>query len=89
MIINPQPHYVRKLVVRTFAELGVTVHSASDLEETILGDETDHNGRSYRLGGYLAMWLVEVNILQFYDAEGRTLRTINLLKEPQGIKSAA
>ena len=89
MIIKPQPHYVRKLVAQTFAELGVTVHSVSDLEETILGDESDHNARSYRLGGYLAMWLVEVSILQFYDAEGRTLRTINLLEEPQEIKSAA
>ena len=89
MIMNPQPHYVRKLVARTFTELGVTVRSVSDLEETILGDESGHNARSYRLGGYLAMWLAEVCDLQFYDAEGRTLRTINLLEEPQGVKSAA
>jgi hypothetical protein len=89
MIINPQPHYIRKLVARTFAELGVTIRSPSDLEETILDDESDRSGRSYRHGGDLAMWLVEVGTLQFYDAEGRMLRTINLLEEPQGIKSVA
>lgn len=89
MIINPHPHYVRKLVTRTFTELGVTVHSSSDLEETILSDEIGRNARSYQIGGYKAMWLVEVGSLQFYDAEGRMLRTINLLEDPQEIKSAA
>lgn len=89
MIINPQPHYVRKLVARTFAELGVTVRSLSDLEETILGDEGDHSARSYRIGGNLAVWLAEIGTLQFYDAEGHMVRTIKLLEEPQGINSAA
>lgn len=89
MMVNPYPHYVRKLVVRTFTELGVTIPSLSCLEETILDDESDHNARSYRIGGWMAMWLVGVGILQFYDAEGRMLRTINLLEEPQEIKSAA
>jgi hypothetical protein len=89
MIIVPQPHYVRKLVARTFAELGVAVPSASDLEETILGDESDQSARSYRIGGYKAMWQVGAGILQVYDAEGSTLRTINLREEPQGTKSAA
>jgi hypothetical protein len=89
MIITFHPHYVRKLVTRTFTELGVTVRSSSDLEESIVGDETDGSARSYQIGGYLAMWLVEVGSLQFYDVEGHTLRTINLLEEPQEIKSAA
>ena len=89
MIITPQPHYVRKLVARTFTELGVTVRNPSDLEETILEDEGDHSARSYQFGAYTATWLAEVGILQFNDAEGRMLRTINLLEEPQGSKSAA
>ena len=37
--------------------------------------------RSYRLRGYMAMWLVEVGIVQFYDAQGNMLETLNLFEE--------
>ncbi len=89
MTINPQPRYVRRIVAQTLRELGATVRSSSDMEETILGDESDHGSRSYRVGGYLASWLVEAGVVQFYDAEGHMLRAINLLEQSQGVTSAA
>jgi hypothetical protein len=78
MTISPQPRQVRRIVVRTFAELGVS--TVSDLDEQILVDE-GHVARSYKVGDYLAMWLVEVGVLQFYDADGNMIKTINLLEQ--------
>ena len=45
--------------------------------------------RSYRTDGLMAMWLVEVGIVQFYDADGAMVRTINLLEEMEPLKVAA
>src|SRR5271165_794497 len=41
------------------------------IEETILIDEGRYVARSYRMDGYMAMWLVPVGIVQFYDDRGR------------------
>ena len=60
-----------------------------DLEETILIDDGKYTARSYRVEGYMAMWLLEVGIVQFYDAEGNMLATVNLLKELEPLKIAA
>ena len=81
MTVAPRPEYVRQLVVHTLQEFGVTLRGVSDLKETILIDEGRYLARSYRLQGLLAMWLVEIGIVQFYDAEGTMLRTINLHEE--------
>jgi hypothetical protein len=49
-----------------------------EIDETILIDEGRYVARSYRTPGYMAMWLVSVGIVQFYDDQGRMLVTINL-----------
>jgi hypothetical protein len=54
-------------------------HSA-EIDETILIDQGRYVARSYRIEGYLAMWLVPVGIVQFYDDHGRMLETINLFE---------
>jgi hypothetical protein len=82
MTINPQPRQVRRIVVRAIAQLEAKIIGVSDLDEQILVDE-GHVARSYKVGGYLAMWLVEVGVLQFYDAEGNMIKTINLLEQPK------
>jgi hypothetical protein len=51
-----------------------------NLEETILVDQGRCVARSYRADDYLAMWLMEVGIVQFYNAEGDMLLTVNLLE---------
>ena len=50
------------------------------IDETILIDRGHYVARSYRIAGYLAMWLVGVGILQFYDDRGGMLATINLFE---------
>jgi hypothetical protein len=60
---------------------------ALEINETILIDRGQYVARSYRAAGYLAMWLVSLGLLQFYDEDGRMLATVNLFESlrPQGI----
>ncbi len=89
MTVAPELHEVRRLVIQFFAELGAALPTLFDLEETIRIDEGRCNARSYRVEGYMAMWLLEVGIVQFYDAKGNMLATVNLLKELKPLKIAA
>jgi hypothetical protein len=60
-----------------------------EIRETILVDEGRYVARSYRLNGLLAMWLVAVGILQFYDSRGHMLATINLFESLRPQRMAA
>jgi hypothetical protein len=78
MSVVMQSDAVRRLVIKTFVDLG-TEHSALwDLEETVSIDEGRVVARSYLLDRLFAMWLIEVGIIQFYDCEGNMLRTVSL-----------
>ena len=37
----------------------------------------------------MAMWLIDVGLVHFYDADGYMLRTINLFEEARPLKMAA
>ena len=89
MTVEPEAHDVRRLVIQILEELGAATPTLFDLEETILIDDGKYAARSYRVQGYMAMWLLEVGIVQFYDAEGNMLATVNLLKEMEPLKMAA
>lgn len=89
MRVEPEPHEVRQLVIQTFEDLGADVSSLFDLEETLLIDGGKYAARSYRVDGYMAMWLVEVGIVQFYDAGGNMLATVNLFRELEPLPMAA
>ncbi len=89
MTVAPELHEVRRLVIQFFAELGAALPTLFDLEETILIDDGKYTARSYRVEGYMAMWLLEVGIVQFYDAEGDMLATVNVLKEVEPLKIVA
>jgi len=89
MRVNPQPFEVRQLVAQTFEVFGAGEDSLEDLDETILIEDGKYMARSYRVDGLMAMWLIEVGIVQFYDADGSMLRTINLLEETEPIRAAA
>ena len=54
--------------------------ASGDIDERILIDAGRYVARSYRREGYLAMWLVAVGIVQFYDEQGQMLATINLFE---------
>ena len=45
--------------------------------------------RCYRAAELFAMWLIDVGVLQFYDAEGEMLHTVNLFTELQPQRAAA
>lgn len=91
MRMDPLPYEVRELVLRTFESFDVPVYSPWDLDETIVVDDGRYSARTYRLDGYMAMWMVGIGIVQFYDDEGNMLLTVNLLEElePQRMRMAA
>jgi len=89
MTVTPQPDQVRQLVVQTFADLGAAVRSILDLHETLLVEQRRFVARTYRSRGLMAMWLLDAGIIQFYDADGTMLRTINLFKELRPHTAAA
>lgn len=89
MRIAPQADEVRRIVIHTFEDFGVDREDLSDLSETILIDDGRYRGRSYRADEWMAMWLVEIGLLQFYDAKGNMLLTINLFEEREPQRMAA
>jgi hypothetical protein len=89
MRTDPLPYEVRQLVALTFQELDVDFDGPWDVDETILIDDGRCAGRTYRAGGHMAMWLIDIGIVQFYDPDGNMLQTINLLKELEFDRMAA
>ena len=89
MRVSPSAHLVRELVWRTFRTLSFRQAARTDIHETILIDEGRCVGRSYRTGGFMAMWLVDVGLIQFYDAEGNMLQTVNLFESIEPLCMAA
>ena len=89
MRTDPLPHEVRELVLRTFQDFGVPIFSSLDLDETILIDDGRYAARTYKADDYMAMWLLQIGIVQFYDAEGNMLLTVNLLEELEPQRMAA
>jgi hypothetical protein len=89
MRTDPLPYEVRELVVRTFESLDVLIENPWDLDETILIDDGRYSARTYEIDGYMAMWLLDIGIVQFYDADGNMLHTVNLLEEREPQRMAA
>jgi len=71
---------IRRLVIKTFVDLGVEHSALWDLEETVSFEDGAVVARSYLLDNLFAMWLISVGIVQFYDAEGNMLRTVSLFQ---------
>jgi hypothetical protein len=89
MRTDPLPHEIRGLVLRTFQDFGAAIFGPWDLDETIVVDDGRYVARTYKADGYMAMWLVEIGIVQFYDADGNMLLTVNLLEELEPQRMAA
>jgi hypothetical protein len=89
MTISPDPDHIRDIVFRTFLELDVDEDLLTDLDERIVIDDGRYVARSYRIADYLAMWMIEVGLVQFYDEDGNMLRTVNLFEEIEPHRMAA
>lgn len=80
---------VRGLVSRHFLKLGVDAVDVDDLQENIRIDRGRCVARCYRVAEMFAMWMIDVGVLQFYDADGEMLHTVNLFTELQPQRVAA
>jgi hypothetical protein len=89
MTISPDPSQIRTIVFRTFLELDVDEERLQDLDERIMLDDGRYVARSYRVDDFLAMWMIDVGLVQFYDGEGNMLRTVNLFEEIEPQRMAA
>jgi hypothetical protein len=89
MTVMPDSNLVRQIVLRSFAEFTGEELDDLALAEMILINEGKYRGRSYRSHGLMAMWLLDVGIVQIYDADGEMLRMINLFEEQDTLRRAA
>lgn len=76
------PTSIRELVVEHFARFGADAKEAATCAETILIRDGKYRGRSYRTAGMLAMWMIEIGLVQFYSADGAMLATVSLDDQP-------
>ena len=91
MRIAPDATEVREMVRHAFLDLGICERTLAGLAESIMIDEGRARARSYRIADMMAMWMIDIGIVQFYDSEGNMLRRLNLLveAEPQPRRMAA
>ncbi len=89
MRIEPDPQEVRRLVVWTLRALGVQPFRLFDLEEEVVMQRGRYVARTYRTDDLMAMWLVDVGLLQFYSENGEMLKTINLFERVEQLAVAA
>ena len=80
---------VRHLVTRYFLDLGLEAVDVAEVQENIRIDRGRCVARCYRVSDMFAMWLIDVGVLQFYDADGEMLQTVNLFTELQPQQAAA
>jgi len=80
---------VRGLVSRHVLKLGAEAADVEDLQENIRIDRGRCVARCYRVADMFAMWMIDVGVLQFYDADGEMLHTVNLFTELQPQRVAA
>lgn len=89
MTVLPTADQIRTIVHRTFLELDVDEDALLDMDERIMLDDGRYVARSYRVDDFLAMWMIDVGLVQFYDADGNMLRTVNLFEEIEPQRMAA
>jgi len=80
---------VREMVIRLLVELGADHEDAADLQENIRIDRGRCVARCYRATEMFAMWLIDCGVVQFYNADGEMLHTVNLFNELQPQRAAA
>ncbi|HEX3725725.1 MAG TPA: hypothetical protein VHV08_05755 [Pirellulales bacterium] len=89
MTISPDADFIRDIVFRTFLELDVPEDNLTDLDERLLIDDGRYVARSYWVDDFLAMWMIDVGLVQFYDGNGNMLRTVNVFEELEPQRMAA
>ncbi len=80
---------VRELVSSHFLKLGAAVDHGADGQDNNRNDRGRCVARCYRATEMFARWLIDVGVLQFYDADGEMLHTVNLFTELMPSRAAA
>lgn len=89
MLLPLERDKVRELVTRAFRQEGAVAFRESDILESALFDGGKCVAWTYRFQDLMAMWLIEVDLVQFYDAEGNMLHTATLHKNEHSRRMAA
>ncbi len=90
MLSTVTPTEVRRLVV-DFLERAKYAVADDAVIETLLIRDGRYFGRSYRAAGAMAMWMIDIGLVQFYAADGEMLGSLSLLEPveaPQQRKAA-
>ena len=80
---------IREFVLAAFSKLTRQTLHESSLMELILIRDGAYRGRSYRYGEWMANWLIEAHLVQFYDPQGEILQSIDLSDTPAEERRAA
>ncbi len=75
---SDHPQHVRQQIIEALAGLGASTESLAAIRETLLVRDGAYYGRSYRAGGFLAMWLAGIGFVQIYGPDGAMLETVEL-----------
>jgi len=78
MTLEARADEVKRLVVRTFLDLGVPSRHLFQMEEATVILDGRSVARTYQAGDTKAVWLVRKGLIRFVDLEGNTLRVIRL-----------
>lgn len=89
MRISPHPAEIRDLVLRMFRDADPEFVDGDEFSENLLVDDGRLMARTYRSPGLMAMWMMDVGIVQLYNADGDMLRTINVFEECEPYRAAA
>ena len=90
MLVSPTPQELRWIVDQSFQRyFSVSDEELEDMVVTPMVEDGRCIAYSYRVSVFLAMWLKDVGILQFYDDQGRMLRRANLFAEVEPRAAAA
>lgn len=89
MILPIERNEVRNLVALAFRQNGAIGFRESDMVESALFDGGKCVAWTYRLRGLMAMWLIDVGLVQLYDADGDMLQTFTLSEQVEPRRMAA
>lgn len=90
MLSTVTPTDIRRLVVEFLARTKFAVADDSIIETLLIRDGR-YFGRSYRAPDAMAMWMIDIGLVQFYAADGEMLGSVSLLEPleaPQKRKAA-
>jgi hypothetical protein len=83
MATKSHPDEIRRWVHQAFSQCLARSVTAADIQETLLVQDGRCRARTYRLGGLMAMWMIDVGLVQCYSADGQMLQTLDLVADPQ------